>query len=77
MMTKQINSSVSELLIAAVSDNIEPDALINQRVVVIIQWIFFSVLCQIIDVAGIGANIINIICFVKQGCKDPVNVSLI
>lgn len=43
----------------------------------IFQWINFTVVCQMIDLFGIATNIINIICFLKQGLNDPVNVSLL
>lgn len=43
----------------------------------VIQWVLFAVVCQAVDILGIIANIINIICFVKQGFKDPVNISLL
>lgn len=35
-----------------------------------------TALCQSIVVFGIVTNIINIICFVKQGFKDQINISL-
>ncbi|CAG5128595.1 unnamed protein product, partial [Candidula unifasciata] len=44
---------------------------------IIFQWIFYSVLCQLVDIFGIISNIINIICFVKQGFHDTVNISLL
>ncbi|CAG5121617.1 unnamed protein product, partial [Candidula unifasciata] len=40
-------------------------------------WLVFAVLCQLIDIFGTITNVVNIICFVKQGFKDPVNVSLL
>jgi hypothetical protein len=52
-----------------------PVDLIPNNVSIITQWILYSVLCQLICVFGIVTNIVNIICFVKQGFKDPVNVS--
>lgn len=33
-------------------------------------------LCVMIDVFGLGTNSVNIICFVSQGFKEPVNISL-
>lgn len=42
----------------------------------VLQWILFTIVCQSIVLFGIGTNIINIICFVKQTFKDPVNISL-
>ncbi|CAG5132044.1 unnamed protein product, partial [Candidula unifasciata] len=44
---------------------------------VILQWIFYSLLGQLLAIFGSITNIINIICFVKQGFKDPVNISLL
>lgn len=43
----------------------------------IFQWICYSVLGEVIAVFGITTNVINVICFVKQGFKDTVNISLL
>lgn len=43
----------------------------------ILLWFLFTFICQVIDIFGASTNIINIICFIKQGFKDPVNVSLL
>lgn len=51
--------------------------LISDKVLIVFQWIIFSIVCQSIVIFGIITNIINIICFVKQGFKDSVNVSLL
>ncbi|CAG5130211.1 unnamed protein product, partial [Candidula unifasciata] len=51
--------------------------LLSDEVRIICQWIFFTVICQIIDLFGIATNIVNIVCFVRQGFKDPVNISLL
>lgn len=50
---------------------------ISDEAVLIFTWVVFGVLCQVIDVVGIVTNIVNIICFVKQGVKDSVNISLL
>lgn len=42
----------------------------------IFNWIVFANLVQVFVVFGVISNIINIICFVKQGFKDPINISL-
>lgn len=60
-----------------VNTEIEFDALLSDYVVEIFQWVAFTVICQVIDIFGIGANSINIICFVQQGFKDSFNVSLL
>lgn len=51
--------------------------LLSNEVTIIFQWVIFTVLCQTTDVFGVVANIVNVICFVKLGFKDPVNVSLV
>ncbi|CAG5130210.1 unnamed protein product, partial [Candidula unifasciata] len=51
--------------------------LLSDEFTAICQWIIFTLICQIIDLFGIATNIINIICFVKQGFNDPVNISLL
>lgn len=50
--------------------------LISDRVILIFQWVVYTAVWQAVIVFGIGTNIINIICFMKQGFKDPVNISL-
>lgn len=52
------------------------EALPSDQATSICQWIMDTVICQLIDVFGIGTNIINMMCFIKQGFKDSVNVSL-
>lgn len=39
--------------------------------------ILYTAMCQMINMFGITTNIINIICFVKQGFKDVINISLL
>ncbi|CAG5127919.1 unnamed protein product, partial [Candidula unifasciata] len=53
------------------------DILISDADLTIAVWVLFALICQAIDVFGVVTNIINIMCFVKQGFKDPVNVSLL
>lgn len=43
----------------------------------VFNWVVFSVVCQMINIFGIATNVINIVCFVRQGFKDSVNVSLL
>lgn len=43
----------------------------------IFLWIIYTVICQAVEVFGIVTNIINIICFVKQGLGDSINISLL
>lgn len=54
-----------------------PDPLISDEFRVIFQWLCFTVVCQAIAIFGTVTNFINIACFVKQGFKDSVNVTLI
>ncbi|CAG5117003.1 unnamed protein product, partial [Candidula unifasciata] len=42
-----------------------------------LQWIVYCVIGQSIVVFGIAANIVNIVCFVRQGFREPINVSLL
>lgn len=44
---------------------------------ILFLWVAIAVFCQIVIFFGMASNIINIICFVKQGFKDSVNVSLL
>lgn len=50
---------------------------ISNETFLIISLIVYGVLCTTIDLCGMITNIINIICFVKQGFRDSVNVSLL
>ncbi|CAG5124060.1 unnamed protein product, partial [Candidula unifasciata] len=50
---------------------------ISAYTTLVFQWVVYTVVCQTIDVFGLVTNIINIVCFVKQGFKDPVNISLL
>lgn len=50
---------------------------LTPRITDICHWIIYLGLCQVICVFGILTNMINIICFLKQGFKDPVNISLL
>lgn len=53
------------------------DPLVSDRVIFFYKWIWFAVVCQLVDTFGAVTNIINIICFVKQGVGDSVNISLL
>lgn len=50
--------------------------ILSPAVVSILNWILLSGLCQGIAVFGTCANLVNIACFIKQGFKDSVDVSL-
>lgn len=51
---------------------------INDNLVLQIStYVLFTALCQLICIFGVVTNSINIVCFVKQGIKDPINVSFI
>lgn len=51
------------------------DKVISDQGLLISQWVLFALICQAMDIFGTVTNVINIICFIKQGFKDPVNVS--
>lgn len=67
----------SHEMLKVISENGKSDLLSNDNFRLVYQWVMFAVLCQTIDIFGVAANTINIICFIKQGFKDPVNVSLL
>ncbi|BFZ07855.1 hypothetical protein BsWGS_10894 [Bradybaena similaris] len=52
------------------------DSLIGESGMLIFNWIVWAVVSEVVVVFGIISNIINIICFVNQGFKDSINVSL-
>lgn len=71
-----VSTPVTGKLYTNAEDHIT-DPLITDDVRTVFQWILFAVLGQLLDVFGAATNIVNIICFAKQGFKDAVNVSLI
>ncbi|CAG5127112.1 unnamed protein product, partial [Candidula unifasciata] len=62
--------SSQSMLILASND------LISNQSLHIFVWIFYAGLTLFIDVFGTMTNIINIVCFIKQGFRDIVNISL-
>lgn len=52
------------------------DPIVSDESLIIFLW-NAALLCQFICAFGIATNIVNILCFVKQGFVDPVNVSLL
>lgn len=53
------------------------DTLVNDLVREVIQWIFYSVISELICVFGTVTNLVSIVCFVKMGFRDSVNISLL
>lgn len=51
--------------------------IISDYAMLIYTWVVYAVFCQIINIFGIITNIINIVCFAKQGFKDSVNISFV
>lgn len=49
---------------------------ISDEAILTFSWFVYGAVCPALDVFGIFTNIINIICFIKQGFQDSVNVSL-
>ncbi|CAG5126558.1 unnamed protein product, partial [Candidula unifasciata] len=72
------NSSYStRLIVYFPEDEEESKFLLSYHVLTICYWVIYTGLCQTISIFGVLTNIINIICFVKQGFKESVNVSLL
>lgn len=69
-MKKTINISSQD-----VSVLYHPD--IDGHTMLIFTYVVYAFVCQAIALSGIVTNILNIICFVKQGFKDSVNISLL
>lgn len=40
-------------------------------------YVMYATACQAVAVSGVVTNIINIICFVKQGFEESINISLL
>ncbi|CAG5117606.1 unnamed protein product, partial [Candidula unifasciata] len=70
-VTAEVNLSETATLSSPLQD------LISDKVCSLIQAINFAIICELIDVLGTVANIINVVCFCKQGFKDSVNISLL
>lgn len=51
--------------------------IVDSATMTVCIYVLYTVVCQGINVFGIVTNIINIVCFVKQGFKDSINVSLL
>lgn len=50
---------------------------ISVEAVRVFTWVVFTVVCQAINMFGIATNNINIMCFVRQGFNDSINISLL
>ncbi|BFZ03208.1 hypothetical protein BsWGS_06247 [Bradybaena similaris] len=50
---------------------------VSKEVREVVQLVTYVSLCGIISLFGIGANIANIVVFMKQGFKDSINISLL
>lgn len=50
---------------------------VSDKMRVVFQVVNCVVLCGVTSLFGIGANVVNIVVFVKQGFKDSVNISLL
>lgn len=48
---------------------------ISDEAITIYSWIAFGGVCLATDIFGIGTNVVNIICFIKQGFQDSSNIS--
>lgn len=70
------NVSYFTLTIQDVGKDATRHVLISSSTSRILHWCLYTALCQAIVLFGVVSNIINIVCFVKQGFQDPVNVSL-
>lgn len=44
---------------------------------VLFTWVTYAGVCQTVNIFGIVSNIINIVCFITQGFKEAINVSLL
>lgn len=73
----EISSGVISNVLFSVNNENESEVLLSDYVAEIFQWVAFTAICQVLDIFGIGANSINIICFVRQGFRDSFNVSLL
>ncbi|CAG5120669.1 unnamed protein product, partial [Candidula unifasciata] len=59
-----------------VTGSSNPDPVSNE-VQEMFKIVLFVAICGILSLFGIGANVTNIIVFIKQGFKDSINISLL
>ncbi|CAG5120667.1 unnamed protein product, partial [Candidula unifasciata] len=50
---------------------------VSNEVSQMFRIVLFVFICGIVSLFGIGANVTNIIVFIKQGFKDSINMSLL
>lgn len=79
MMLKYVNATSSS---PARQDHVYSlerpgSGIVSSEITVILQWIIWSTIPQIVIVCGIVGNVINIVCFVRQGFNDSVNVTFV
>lgn len=74
---------ISMINATILNTNVIPDftvlsyVVISDESLILFMWIGYSVLCELIDIFGTVTNIFNIVCFIKLGFQDPINVSLL
>lgn len=69
--SQKVNRSFTPALVRS------SDGLVSDEALTVFLWLICSVVCQMIAVFGAVTNIMNIVCFVKLGFQEPVNVSLL
>lgn len=75
LMKLENNSNLVRVIPIAIGDDETEETLLDDASIIIFLWVI-TLLCLTITMFGLGTNVVNIICFVKQGFKDPVHVSL-
>lgn len=76
-MKREMGSNMTNSAGDSWSSDRELEPFISNEDSEIFHWIVLTGLCQFIAMSGIVTNIINIICFMKQGFGDPVTISLL
>lgn len=51
--------------------------IVDDQTVIIYTYVVQATICPAIAVCGIVTNVINIMCFVKQGLNESVNITLL
>lgn len=54
----------------------QSDTVISDELIIILKWVIYTCVCQLINGFGVVSNVINMICFIKQGFKDTTNICL-
>lgn len=71
VITMEVADYISLINSSFVGDTVSVNTIIS-----VYSWVMFGCVGQIVVMFGVGTNVINLVCFVKQGFKDQISISL-